>query len=121
MKSVNSFALIMVDIVALYDKANEMKRKFHEALNNVTVRANSALIIAVKYSNLVQECKDVKKYEKKKPKHYWLMKHYDVIEVEGVENLTALMEFHITGNESFETVTWTGKQNFLFLMLFTAN
>lgn len=59
----NIFTLIVDKVVNIDKKVDEMKRKFHEALNNVTMRVNSDLITADKYKNLVQECKIVKKSE----------------------------------------------------------
>lgn len=72
-------------------KIDEMKLRFHEALKKVNVNANSALMPAAKYTELVQEVKDVKKSGKKTPRHFWLTKHYDVIEVRGAEKLIAPM------------------------------
>lgn len=43
------------------EKADEMIRKFHEALNNASVRANGALVISDKYNNPLKEVKNVKK------------------------------------------------------------
>lgn len=83
----------MGEVVDIDKKVTEIKCKFYEALNNATVRANSDLITADKCGNLVQECKVVKKSEKKNLKHYWLMKHYDVIEVQDVRKTNCVYGF----------------------------
>lgn len=64
-----------------------IREKFSENLKKLPVSANCALMSTAKYKQLVHDVKNVKSTGRKSPSDFWLLKHYDVIEVEGVDKL----------------------------------
>ncbi|XP_015187651.1 PREDICTED: KRAB-A domain-containing protein 2-like isoform X2 [Polistes dominula] len=64
-----------------------IQEKFAEKLKSLPMSPNSAHMSSVKYKKLVEEVKCAKVSKRKKPKDFWLLKHYDVIQVQKVDKL----------------------------------
>ena len=63
------------------DKIAEMKVKFYRLIGAIPLKANSALMSSAKYKKLVEDVKLAKRQDKKEPRDFWLLKHYDVVQV----------------------------------------
>lgn len=50
-------------------------------------KSNSALMSRERYENLIRDVNKVKVEGKKAPSDYWLMKHYNVLKMQGVDKL----------------------------------
>lgn len=68
-----------------------MKTKFETLLSQRDVKCNSVLLSREKYQKLIQEVKRAKVTQKKTPRIYWLLKHYDILDFEGEERLIVPM------------------------------
>lgn len=90
-QSLNLFQVLgrIVNMNAVIDdqKRDEMKEKFESLLSKRNVKENSSLLNREKLLSLIADVKRCKKTSKKVPRDYWLLKHYDVLEVRGVEKL----------------------------------
>lgn len=64
-----------------------MKQQFCEWLESYSKQDNTVLIKKEKYDNLIKEVLTVKKNKPKLPRHYWLLKHYDVLTVDNIDKL----------------------------------
>lgn len=66
-----------------------MKEKFYQELSRRDVKINSVALTQEKYGRLIEEVKfgSVEIGGKKNSRSYWLMKHYNVLNVDGVERL----------------------------------
>lgn len=64
-----------------------MEEKFESLLNKRDVKENSSLLTREKLLSLIADVKKSKTSDKKVPCDYWLLQHYDVLEVQGVEKL----------------------------------
>lgn len=69
------------------EKKAAMKEKFESLLNKRDVKENSSLLTREKLLSLIADVKKSKTSDKKVPRDYWLLQHYDVLEVQGVEKL----------------------------------
>ncbi|XP_071053668.1 KRAB-A domain-containing protein 2-like [Onthophagus taurus] len=65
------------------------KQRFYEQLyeRRKDVADNNRGLTREKYSSLIEEVKVAKAAKKKSPRMHWLLKHYDVLSVQGVEKL----------------------------------
>lgn len=67
---------------------NIHKERFYKKLLSLEKRFNSAQLSQEKIQSLISEVKVAKScVTKKKNTHYWLLKHYDVLTVDGRDNL----------------------------------
>jgi hypothetical protein len=57
----------------------KMKYKFTELINRKETKANSALLTNEKYLGLLKDVRSVKECQKKLPRDYWLLRHYDIL------------------------------------------
>lgn len=69
------------------EKKAAMKEKFESLLNKRDLKENSSLLTREKLLSLIADVKKSKTSDKKVPRDYWLLQHYDVLEVQGVEKL----------------------------------
>ncbi|XP_055947020.1 KRAB-A domain-containing protein 2-like [Argiope bruennichi] len=69
------------------EKKAAMKEKFESLLNKRDVKENSSSLTREKLLSLIADVKKSKTSDKKVPRDYWLLQHYDVLEVQGVEKL----------------------------------
>ena len=66
-----------------------MKEKFYEYINKIPQKANSYQMSSAKYFKLMNEVKVAKSGTNKENRHYWLLRHYDVINVNNEDKLVA--------------------------------
>ncbi|KAI4475181.1 hypothetical protein M0802_015256 [Mischocyttarus mexicanus] len=64
---------------------DSVQEKFAEKLKALPVSANNAYMSSEKYEKLVEKEKCVQVSDQKKPMVFSLLKHYDVIRIQGVE------------------------------------
>lgn len=64
-----------------------MRKKFYEILSNRDLKQNNFLFSAEKIARLIFEVKESKERQKKVSRDYWLLKHYDILNVDGAEKL----------------------------------
>ncbi|GFT04357.1 uncharacterized protein NPIL_451601 [Nephila pilipes] len=69
------------------EKIAAMKEKFESLRNKRDAKENSSLLTREKLLSLIADVKKSKTSDKKVPRDYWLLQHYDVLEVQGVEKL----------------------------------
>lgn len=69
------------------NKKDLMQKRFESLLNMRERKENSATLTRDKLLNLIAEVKKAKTVPKKIPRDYWLLRHYDVLSVQGVEKL----------------------------------
>lgn len=65
---------------------NNMKKKFYEHINERPQKANSFQMSSAKYYKLIADVKAAKSGVKKN-RHYWLLKHYDVVTINTEDKL----------------------------------
>ncbi|XP_014212060.1 KRAB-A domain-containing protein 2-like [Copidosoma floridanum] len=65
-----------------------MRQRFENKLKSVNSKSNSVILSNVKILDLIKEVKEEKfKETGKSSRHYWLLQHYDVLNVEGRKKL----------------------------------
>nr|XP_022914018.1 KRAB-A domain-containing protein 2-like [Onthophagus taurus] len=74
------------------------KQRFYEQLyeRRKDVADNNRGLTREKYSSLIEEVKIAKAAKKKSPRIHWLLKHYDVLSVQGVEKLIVPLKSCLT-------------------------
>ena len=64
-----------------------MKVLFYNCLSKKDLKKNNFQMTKEKYENLIKEVKEAKSNNKKINRHYWLLKHYDILTQAGKEHL----------------------------------
>lgn len=86
-----------------------MNEKFIDLLNQTETKMNSALLTNDKYTKLIKDVKNAKEHGKKQPRDYWLLQHYDILVIGGIEKLIVPMKkskfgvvFYVEKDELFD-------------------
>lgn len=91
------------------EKKTEMKSKFDMKLKDLRSNPNCALLTIEKYNEYIKKIKFVKNSSiKKTPYDYYMLRHYDVLEVDGTEKLifpmsvSTSVKYYVSADELFE-------------------
>lgn len=83
-----------------------MQAKFEDWLHNEFKSNNCASLSKEKYESLIEEVSQAKSRKPKQPRDYWLLKHYDVLSIDGKFKLiypvyNSNILFYVTNEELF--------------------
>lgn len=95
-------------------KESNVKKRFNNIIieKRKTMAGNSASMTSEKYHSLVKDLLAVKNgFQKKTPREYWLLNHYDVLIVQGKEKLIVPLKennshviFYVKDEELFDVL-----------------
>lgn len=93
-----------------------MKQKFYECVLKKPPKSNSFLISSEKYRRLIEEVRKAKN-GKKETRHYWLLRHYDILNANERDYLiypivgdSCNVLYYVTSEELFDVLYETHHQ-----------